>query len=544
VKATFVWVSGPLREQEASFQKTRRVEMGPPGPNRLVVPDAMPGAAWAVVTLQNGRCFLTNTGAPVPLSITRKVSGQLQVFSANPNDILETKTHDVLQFGPDGPAVYCTYELEPADMAGINLQDLPEAVSPVTAQRRRQIAEDRTAASKEEMEQMKNAVAAAKQNVDVQLKEERRQSRVEIYLLGGVAAAALVGVAIWLVLWMRSTEEKMAERLKGLAGDLEKSRASFEENAKRLESVREEAKKELSDLLAAAEKEKDDAKLQDLRQQIEACRLELKDNKPLEEKFAAMQADIDAGLLFLVARVKVAFTQGGRRYTDVLTTSGTGFLIDSDGTVITCKHVVQPWKFREMAGIIEVASATVLDCALEAYPVGTRYDPSDAAGKRAPYSIANGKLKLVRTAPDSLVTIQTAVEGRVVSVEVEGNYENDLAVLQVNARGLKPLALAGDAEMSALKKKKLSPVCVAGFPLGINAFDNERVASSMTLGNVRKFERFIQHSAPTCGGNSGGPLIGVDGRVVGVVSFALTGPVSQNLNACVPAAQVRKLLNP
>ena len=43
-------------------------------------------------------------------------------------------------------------------------------------------------------------------------------------------------------------------------------------------------------------------------------------------------------------------------------------------------------------------------------------------------------------------------------------------------------------------------------------------------------------------GNSGGPLIDEEGRVLGIVSFAITGDSAQNLNACVPITHANRLV--
>ena len=90
--------------------------------------------------------------------------------------------------------------------------------------------------------------------------------------------------------------------------------------------------------------------------------------------------------------------------------------------------------------------------------------------------------------------------------------------------------------------KKGTPVMLCGFPLGRSLFESDRVDSSFTVGTVRMVGRFLHHTAPSCSGNSGGPLLDREGRVIGVISFVRTAETSQLMNSCVPITQVRTLL--
>jgi serine protease Do len=96
--------------------------------------------------------------------------------------------------------------------------------------------------------------------------------------------------------------------------------------------------------------------------------------------------------------------------------------------------------------------------------------------------------------------------------------ESDLAVLKVAESGLTFLELS-DSE--ALRQGQL--VIALGSPLGLEG--------SMSLGAVSAVARqvrpedrmvYIQTDAPINRGNSGGPLVDVSGRVVGINSFIMT----------------------
>ena len=116
--------------------------------------------------------------------------------------------------------------------------------------------------------------------------------------------------------------------------------------------------------------------------------------------------------------------------------------------------------------------------------------------------------------------------------------ETDLAVLKVPERGLPFLAL-GDSE--ALRQGQL--VLAFGSPLGLE--------NSLSLGVVSSVARqlepdnpmiYVQTDAPINLGNSGGPLVDVEGRVVGINTLLLTGaPGGGGLGFAAPSNIVRNV---
>jgi S1-C subfamily serine protease len=271
---------------------------------------------------------------------------------------------------------------------------------------------------------------------------------------------------------------------------------------------------------------------------------------PLERKFEEVQKNVDRGLFLIMCRVKLSeaiLPDGKGKATDVWWCTGTGFVIDAEGHLVTCKHVAEPWKFRDLAGLLARENVRIVETTLEALPVGYAYGPD--AGPRESSNVPSTRKKtlvLLRTAPDDLRPVK--VDGK--EILVESNLENDVALLQISYPDVKPLALATDEELAQLRTRKLWPVMVAGFPLGIKVvgdgmkiLESGKIESSMTLGNVRKFETFLQHSAPTCEGNSGGPVLNQEGRVVGLVSHMISGSAVQNLNKAVPATRIHRLLS-
>ena len=169
---------------------------------------------------------------------------------------------------------------------------------------------------------------------------------------------------------------------------------------------------------------------------------------------------------------------------------GSGFIVDSSGLIITNKHVVSDTD----------ASYQVLTSDNKKYDV----------------------LKIYR---DPL---------------------NDLAILKINASGLKTLTL-GDSN-----NLKLGQLVIAiGTPLGeftntvtsgiISGLGRGITAGSPFEGYVEKLDNVIQTDAAINPGNSGGPLLNSQGEVIGVnTAIAQEG---QNIGFAIPSNVVKSLLD-
>lgn len=169
---------------------------------------------------------------------------------------------------------------------------------------------------------------------------------------------------------------------------------------------------------------------------------------------------------------------------------GSGFIITSDGLVITNKHVV--------------------------------------ADTEATYTIlTNDKKKF----------------------NVEKIYRdplNDAAILKITGAGLKPLKL-GDSS-----KLKLGQLAVAiGTPLGeftntvtvgvVSGLGRGITAGSPFEGYVEKLDNVIQTDAAISPGNSGGPLLNSAGEVIGInTAIAAEG---QNIGFALPSNLIKELLD-
>ncbi|MBS1829657.1 MAG: trypsin-like peptidase domain-containing protein [Acidobacteria bacterium] len=123
--------------------------------------------------------------------------------------------------------------------------------------------------------------------------------------------------------------------------------------------------------------------------------------------------------------------------------------------------------------------------------------------------------------------------GKIVAAEVVGiDRETDIAVLKVPDRGLPHLQLADSEQVH-----QGDFVFAAGSPLGLDNSISMGIVSSVAR-QIRPDDPmiYIQTDAPVNPGNSGGPLLDADGRIVGINTFILTqSGGSEGLGFAVPS---------
>jgi S1-C subfamily serine protease len=138
-------------------------------------------------------------------------------------------------------------------------------------------------------------------------------------------------------------------------------------------------------------------------------------------------------------------------------------------------------------------------------------------------------------------------DNRVVPARVLGtDATNDLALLHVDPDGLKlaPLEL-GDSSTAQVG----DPVLAIGNPFGLDRTLTTGVVSALqrqiTAPNGFTIQHVIQTDAPINPGNSGGPLLDAAGRVIGINSQIITGGTSSGnvgIGFAVPINTAKKLL--
>ena len=205
------------------------------------------------------------------------------------------------------------------------------------------------------------------------------------------------------------------------------------------------------------------------------------------ERPAGSVAGVAAEVLPSVVQIKVETGEGGG--------TGSGFVLDNDGFIVTNNHVV-----------------------------------AGANSSGVTVSFSDG----------------TTTGARVVGTS--GSY--DLAVLKVDATGLNPLPL-GNSDSVVVG----DPVIAIGSPLGLSGTVTSGIVSAKDRpvtagdrsGDDSAYINAIQTDAAINPGNSGGPLVNLDGEVVGVNSAIATvggslGGQSGNIGVgfAIPINQARR----
>jgi len=132
------------------------------------------------------------------------------------------------------------------------------------------------------------------------------------------------------------------------------------------------------------------------------------------------------------------------------------------------------------------------------------------------------------------ITLTTADGQRIEVTEVHAwDRKLDLAILKVNNSHLKPLSL-GDSEAAT----QGTAVITVGNPLGLRHSVVQGVISAK-----RDFNgvSMLQLAIPVEPGNSGGPVVDREGRVLGVVS--MKSAMTPNLGFAIPVSLIKSLLD-
>jgi hypothetical protein len=216
-------------------------------------------------------------------------------------------------------------------------------------------------------------------------------------------------------------------------------------------------------------------------------------------------------------------------------TEGTAFLVDPQGFLLTARHVACPWLEDErlLMGINELRQSgrfPGFGYRLFLWFEGARafnrsaelIDSRDLADR---YFLGSA----FRTEGTPRLAIAGVAKPPVQTRQlVQSRLRDDFAVLKIDRvpEGLKPLPL--DLKMDPQKIPKLSGIIALGFPLGSQT-QAASVNVSVTRGHVRRsFEDLFQIDASLYGGNSGGPVIDMRGKVIGIASGVAT-EVAQGL---------------
>jgi len=228
---------------------------------------------------------------------------------------------------------------------------------------------------------------------------------------------------------------------------------------------------------------------------------------------------------------------------------GTAFLVDQSGYLITNRHVACPWLddaslFRAYSHYSQFTKNIIFDYRMFLWFEGARafnrlpalqgsneladqYDLSSAYSTGGTGNLRTAGVPRSSTKPYEMI---------------QSPFINDFAVLKIDTPpvGLKPLPL--ETRIKPEDIKRLSSVVILGFPLG-NQTQDDRINTSITRGHVRRASRdIIQVDSSIYKGNSGGPAVGSDGKVIGIASGVVTDQSSGFLNGNTPLSDFGLIL--
>jgi S1-C subfamily serine protease len=131
-------------------------------------------------------------------------------------------------------------------------------------------------------------------------------------------------------------------------------------------------------------------------------------------------------------------------------------------------------------------------------------------------------------------------DGRTAVVDVLGtDPATDLALVRVPDAGVEPLPL-GDSNALRVGDFVLAVGCPHGLSHSVTAGILSGLGRALPGPGGQTIEDVIQTDAPLNPGNSGGPLLDVDGRVIGIATAIV--PMAQGLCFAVPASTANVVL--
>jgi serine protease Do len=126
-------------------------------------------------------------------------------------------------------------------------------------------------------------------------------------------------------------------------------------------------------------------------------------------------------------------------------------------------------------------------------------------------------------------------DGRVFSATLAGrDPSTDLAVLKVDAKSL-PAVTFADSDAARVGEVVLA----VGSPLGLSHTVTMGVLSAKGRGSGNPAEDYLQTDASINAGNSGGPLVNLDGKVTGINT--MTASKAQGISLAVPANMAKRV---
>ncbi len=192
---------------------------------------------------------------------------------------------------------------------------------------------------------------------------------------------------------------------------------------------------------------------------------------------------------------------------------GTGFVVSTDGKLLTAKRVVEPWKFDSEIAFLLSRDHLEFDpksYKLWAWPASARVlSPDGQLNSETASSTEKQTLKILRTAPDRMEQreYQDRNSGTRSTPSLHASRENDAALLQLVGAHFHALAFADPAAQLSQDV----PIALLGFPFGLS--QAEANPQLVFVKATRKESRIdLDHQLDP--GESGSPLLTPDGKVL------------------------------
>lgn len=195
---------------------------------------------------------------------------------------------------------------------------------------------------------------------------------------------------------------------------------------------------------------------------------------------------------------------------------GTGFVVSTDGKLLTAKRVVAPWKFDpQIAFLVERRHLEVDRASVQTYawPAGSTVTGGDGRPDFASaFSTAKQTLKLLSTPPDqnSAQDYQDPDSEEHVSLKLHTEGDADLALPQVSGAGFQPLLFQKAPDNSSALR-----LVLGSYPYGLNQPETAPRLLGVTLGLQGDVLPMDHHVDP---GEFGAPLLDREGAVVALAA--------------------------
>src|SRR6185369_14289753 len=232
--------------------------------------------------------------------------------------------------------------------------------------------------------------------------------------------------------------------------------------------------------------------------------------------------------------------------------SGSGFIINPDGVIVTCGHVVEPTR-DDAALRRELLRNGAIATLLRHFPVENlrTIHRGDGLDRYINYVATAGQLENVRIVNEVELSNGEKLPFRIRSYSPPlHEHGTDLAVLEVNRKNLPTIRLA-DSDTARVGDS----IWAVGYPAVASSSDDviggwlsrdSDLEATVSPGNVTAIKRNIanvpvlQSNVAIYRGNSGGPVVNRDGEVIGISTWGHTD--AEQIKFLVPSNVARDML--